>query len=192
MILDVGCGRNKRTGAIGIDRVQDSDADVIYDLNCYPYPFASSSFDRIICSHIIEHIADTLSFVNELHRLGKPGAVVEVWTPHFSSACAYADPTHVHYFGSRIFEYFAVGEDKVPPQSALERRLQRQLGTIIMAAPYYTDARFCIVVTRLIFCRLFRRLGIERFANRHLFLYEFYLTHYFPARDIYWKLEVVK
>jgi hypothetical protein len=38
-ILDVGCGKNKRKGAIGIDIDPNSDADVIHDLNIFPWPF---------------------------------------------------------------------------------------------------------------------------------------------------------
>ena len=45
-ILDVGCGIHKYPGAIGVDRNPASRADVICDLDHFPYPFADSSFDR--------------------------------------------------------------------------------------------------------------------------------------------------
>ena len=45
--LDLGCGNNKRLGAIGID-FNDLDAvDIIHDLNVFPYPLEDSSFDEI-------------------------------------------------------------------------------------------------------------------------------------------------
>ena len=38
-ILDLGCGKRKQKDAIGVDMSEDSDADVIHDLNKFPYPF---------------------------------------------------------------------------------------------------------------------------------------------------------
>jgi hypothetical protein len=38
--LDVGCGINKLPGSIGIDRNPAGRADVICELDQFPYPFA--------------------------------------------------------------------------------------------------------------------------------------------------------
>jgi hypothetical protein len=35
--------------------------------------------------------------MEEIHRVCRPGAIVQLRTPHFSSALAYSDPTHRHY-----------------------------------------------------------------------------------------------
>ena len=55
--LDVGCGIHKQPGAIGIDRNPASRADVLADLDRFPYPFADSAFDRLTAIHVIEHVA---------------------------------------------------------------------------------------------------------------------------------------
>jgi predicted SAM-dependent methyltransferase len=55
-ILDVGCGINKYPGAIGIDRNRATAADVICDLDHFPYPFADGSFDSLRAIHVIEHL----------------------------------------------------------------------------------------------------------------------------------------
>jgi predicted SAM-dependent methyltransferase len=68
--LDVGCGNNKAKGAIGIDFNADTQADVVHDLNSYPYPFEDNEFEKILCNHIIEHIDDVVSFVEKLYRSG--------------------------------------------------------------------------------------------------------------------------
>ena len=73
MILDVGCGRNKYPGAIGIDRNRDTAADVVCDLDRLPYPFRSSQFDQIRVVHVIEHVSDVIATMEELHRLARPG-----------------------------------------------------------------------------------------------------------------------
>jgi len=65
-ILDVGCGVNKRPGSIGIDRNPASRADVLADLDRFPYPFRDSSFDRLLAIHVIEHVANVMATMEEL------------------------------------------------------------------------------------------------------------------------------
>jgi 2-polyprenyl-3-methyl-5-hydroxy-6-metoxy-1,4-benzoquinol methylase len=62
-ILDVGCGRNKTPGAVGIDNNPRSAADVIHDLDRFPYPFPDDEFDLIVGNQIIEHVGDVLAVV---------------------------------------------------------------------------------------------------------------------------------
>ena len=64
----------------------------MHDLNNYPWPLDSDTFDRILCSHIVEHVADITRFMGEVHRLGKAGARVEMVTPHFSNRYSYTIP----------------------------------------------------------------------------------------------------
>ena len=68
-ILDVGCGIHKQAGAIGLDRNPASRADVLADLDRFPYPFAANSFDRLACIHVIEHVNDVIRTMEEFHRL---------------------------------------------------------------------------------------------------------------------------
>ena len=37
-VLDVGCGSKKYPGAVGLDLSADTDADVVHDLDAFPYP----------------------------------------------------------------------------------------------------------------------------------------------------------
>ena len=72
-ILDVGCGIHKQPGSIGIDRNPASRADVLADLDRFPYPFADSSFDRLTAIHVIEHVDDVIRTMEEFHRLVRAG-----------------------------------------------------------------------------------------------------------------------
>src|SRR4051794_34274104 len=59
MVLDVGCGiRKAEPGAVGIDVHPRSAADILWDLDEFPWPLDSDAFDRIYMSHIIEHVRD--------------------------------------------------------------------------------------------------------------------------------------
>jgi SAM-dependent methyltransferase len=105
-ILDVGCGDLKAAGAVGIDCRALDGVDVVHDLDQTPWPLPDSAFDLIICSHVIEHVADIPRFLREVHRLGAAGARVRIATPHFSSLDSWTDPSHRHHLSLRSFAFF--------------------------------------------------------------------------------------
>jgi SAM-dependent methyltransferase len=105
-VLDVGCGLNKYPGAIGIDVNRDSAADVICDLDRFPYPFADRSFDGLRAIHVIEHVTDVVRTMEEFHRLVRSGGRVRIETPHYTDYSSFCDPTHKHHLNSFSFRYF--------------------------------------------------------------------------------------
>ena len=80
-MLDVGCGRNKRPGAIGIDRNRDTAADVVADIDSGKLPFRDSAFSEVWLVHVIEHVADVIATVEEVHRISRPGGRIVIETP---------------------------------------------------------------------------------------------------------------
>ena len=105
-ILDFGCGRKKYPGSIGIDIAANSAADVKRDLNKFPYPFKKNAFDFIWCHHSLEHVNDILKTMEELHRISKPGAIIEVHVPHAIQAGAMAHLDHKRTFKLDTFDIF--------------------------------------------------------------------------------------
>ncbi|WP_443082278.1 class I SAM-dependent methyltransferase [Thermodesulfitimonas autotrophica] len=98
-MLDLGCGPNKLSGAIGVDFRPGPGVDVVHNLNVYPWPFADNEFDLVYASHILEHPKDVVRTIEEIYRITKAGQVVRVLVPNFSSADFFPDPTHRHSFG---------------------------------------------------------------------------------------------
>ncbi len=96
-ILDVGCSMNKIRNAIGLDRSEDSDADIICDLE-KRFPLKSDFFDIIYCKHLLEHLNNPECAIREIHRVAKKGGRIIIEVPHFSSHIAYSDLTHKRYF----------------------------------------------------------------------------------------------
>ena len=82
-ILDLGCGKRKRKGAIGVDISEDTDADVIHDnnLNVFPYPFVDNEFDYVYADNVIEHLDNVVKVLEELHRISKNGATIKIIVP---------------------------------------------------------------------------------------------------------------
>jgi SAM-dependent methyltransferase len=165
--LDLGCGNNKRLGAIGID-FNDLDAvDIIHDLNVFPYPLEDSSFDEIYLDNTLEHLDDVIHVMEEVYRICKPDGVVKVIVPYFRSVWACIDPTHRHFFTVNSFSYF-------DPENPICVRYA------------YSDARF--KVERIIFNETIANSLVRKFivkiANRWLNGYEHYLSHLYPLDDI--------
>jgi SAM-dependent methyltransferase len=109
--LDLGCGKRKLAGSIGIDISPDTDADVVHDLNKIPYPFAGNEFDYVQADNVVEHLDDVIKVLEELHRITRNGAEVKIIVPFFRSHYAFIDPTHRHFFTVRSFDYFDPGKD---------------------------------------------------------------------------------
>ena len=167
-VLDVGCGSAKFPGAVGMDISADTDADVVHDLNTFPYPFADGRFDQVLMQDVLEHVAEPIKVIDELVRICRPGARIQLRTPHFSSLLAYSDPTHTHYFSAEAIRTLAT------PRFA-----------------HYTKVRLRVVHVTIDLWFPFRALGIGRFANRYPMVYEAYLAFRFPAMNIRAELEVL-
>lgn len=114
--IDLACGDNKKEGYKGVDIVETSSTDIVHDLTQYPWPFEDESVDEVHCSHYVEHIPHELNngdnrdgliqFMDELHRVMKPGAKATIIAPYYKSERAFGDPTHRRYIGDLSFPYF--------------------------------------------------------------------------------------
>lgn len=94
--LDLGCGRSKKEGFIGVDCRQFEGVDVVHNLGLNVWPWEDNSVDEVNCSHLIEHLkpSERIHFANELCRVMKKGAKAAIITPHYASVRAYGDLTH--------------------------------------------------------------------------------------------------
>lgn len=102
--LDIACGKSKKRGFVGVD-IWDG-ADIVCNLEKFPWPFEDESVDEIFCSHYIEHVPDLVAFANELYRIMKPGAKAAIVAPYYSSIRAWQDPTHLRAISENSFLYF--------------------------------------------------------------------------------------
>jgi hypothetical protein len=93
--LDLGCGKNKREGFLGVDQYKLPGVDKVANLT-KKWPWDDNSVDEVNASHFIEHLTavQRCFFMNELYRVLKPGATATIIVPHWASCRAYGDPTH--------------------------------------------------------------------------------------------------
>lgn len=169
--LDVGCGRNKTEGAIGIDFCGNTDADVVHDLNTFPWPFSDDIFEKVIMKNVIEHLDSIINVMEEIHRISKDGAEVIITTPHFSSLYSWQDPSHKHHLSLDSFDFFTK-----------DTRHNN----------FYTDKRFEILEKKIDFGKSLISI-IPKFIfylSKHK--YEKHFAFLFPANQLYFGLRVIK
>ncbi|SCA63334.1 Uncharacterized protein SCG7086_AP_00070 [Chlamydiales bacterium SCGC AG-110-P3] len=170
-ILDVGCGRTKTPGSIGIDlRFEDGIdrarlRDIEHDLTQFPWPVEDDAFDLLICQHVIEHLPDTKRTMEEFHRVVRPGGKVFMETPHYTWFEAYRHYEHCHMFSVQSFDYFLKGNKYYTTNYAHQER-----------GIFFDDLTNC--------------LGIGLLANKFPRLYEKRLGFIFPATSFYVTLTV--
>jgi SAM-dependent methyltransferase len=173
-VLDVGCGLNKLPGAIGLDRNPRTRADVLADLDRFPYPFCDNSFDALQAIHVIEHLSDVVRALEEFHRLVRSGGRVTIVTPHYTDFSSFCDPTHRWHLNSFSLRYFGADD---------------------AGFGYYSEARFDEERVRVRLLALWRYLGFELLVNasrRFRRFWEHYLCFLIRGKVIEWELRVVK
>ena len=105
--LNLGCGKVRIPQTIVVDRVIIKDyVDVVHDLDVVPYPFESNTVDEIHFYHVLEHLHEPIKKLEEIYRILKPGGILYMRVPHFSSMGGFTDITHIRPFGYLSFDCF--------------------------------------------------------------------------------------
>ncbi len=71
-----------------------------------PIHSSSSIADEIYLDNVLEHLANVVTTLEEVHRIGRPGCLVRIDVPYFRSRWAAVDPTHRHAFAVDSLGYF--------------------------------------------------------------------------------------
>ena len=149
--LHLGCGHIIKDGWVNHDMVPLPGVDVVHDLRQFPWPFENKEFEEVYADNVLEHLADTVRTMEEIHRITQPGAKIFIGVPFWNSFEAWGDPTHERLFSEEIFEFF---------DPLTWRGKERS---------YYTTAKFKI--EKIIYCvnpfkPLSRHTATYRFGRR--------------------------
>ena len=97
MKINIGSGFNRIDGYLNID-----DDPLVYpdylinldDVNI-KLPFDDSTVEAVIAHHVLEHIGNGfIPLMQELYRVCKNGAILDIHVPHHFHEAYYGDPTH--------------------------------------------------------------------------------------------------
>ena len=97
-ILDIGCGRGNLLKILkgmgcdcyGTERIEFPMDDHFQGIHIYrekleDIVFAESFFDAVIIWHVLEHIDDPISILQEAARILRPGGILAIAVPNFGS-----------------------------------------------------------------------------------------------------------
>jgi SAM-dependent methyltransferase len=90
-MLDLGCGNKpyekmfagRVSEHLGCDIVQSNERRVDVICPATEIPLTDGSFDTVLCTQVIEHVADHQGLLSEAYRLLKPGGVLIVSAPMY-------------------------------------------------------------------------------------------------------------
>ena len=113
MKLNIAAGQQPIPGFKGIDIAEG--ADIVHDLNVFPWPIKSNTVTEAVCSHYAEHIPHYRPefngvdgwwlFFDELSRIMKRNATATFTHPYVWNDRAFWDPTHVRFIHEMAYYY---------------------------------------------------------------------------------------
>jgi predicted SAM-dependent methyltransferase len=106
--LDVGCGRNKQPGCIGIDFVKLPGVDIVHDLQMFPWPVPDHVCTMIVMSHVWEHIEPKYRgrLMEELWRVIRYDGQLFIAAPYAGTFLAHAHPEHYMCPNEATFTFY--------------------------------------------------------------------------------------
>lgn len=105
-MVELGCGRTKTPGYIGVDRFPLPGVDVVADLNGQ-FPFDDDSVDVIYACHSLEHLDDLEHTMNEIYRICRHGAIVQILSPYYLTSLNMANLYHKCVFNEDTMRFFS-------------------------------------------------------------------------------------
>jgi SAM-dependent methyltransferase len=116
--LDFGCGGNPRNPFHAAELIT---VDIHIHSKQIPthkiepgskLPFEDETFDSISAFDVLEHLSREapnnlfIYYMNELHRVLRPGGIAVFVFPSFPHRDAFSDPTHVNFITSETVNFF--------------------------------------------------------------------------------------
>ena len=134
--LNLGSGKDYREGFINIDNSPYIKKDLALDLDAYPFPFDDNSVDYVLAMAVIEHLEDMKGFMEEIHRILKPGGKLRFRVPLAFTHIDSKDPTHKQHITPDTFnQFFHDGRRSIITQA-------RFTGDIWITPPFFHNLRF--------------------------------------------------
>jgi SAM-dependent methyltransferase len=182
-VLDIGCGRNKINGAIGIDKIKHPNVDYQVDVTKDKFPFKKDYFDEAHANHLLEHMEsqkELFHLLREVYRVLKNKGIFHVRVPYWRGYYAWSSIGHRRVLPPFIFYQL---DPKLHPESSDNY--------------YYLDVRFKVIKIKFNYFIpngrwSFLNTLINPIINLNLLLYEKFLSLLLPADEMIVELMCIK
>ena len=104
--LELGCGRTKTAGYVGVDALPYPGVDIVADAIDVLHQIGDDTLEEVFSAHFLEHVADLDEYMREMTRTVRPGGRIVIVVPHFSNPYFYSDPTHRRTWGLYTIGYY--------------------------------------------------------------------------------------
>ncbi len=95
MKINIGAGDVRIEGFVNCDYDSNSKPDFIFDLEKDIFPFEDNSVETVVAHHVFEHLGEGyFHCLQQLYRVCKHGAIIDIHVPHYRHDTFSADPTH--------------------------------------------------------------------------------------------------
>ncbi len=155
--LVLGSAGKNSPDAITLDINPLHNSDVVHNLNKTPWPFKDNQFEEIVAHHVVEHLNNLHSAMEELHRICMPNGCIYIEVPHHTSWYA-IDPFHILRFNYFSFDGFIQGK-----------------------TTWVTGAKFICLKKGITFHKFYRFFLLHKIFNKFPGFYERFLCYIFPA-----------
>lgn len=107
--VELGCGKDKHEGFIGIDSTPFPGVDVVADIT-KGIPLEDNSVDLVYSQDFMEHLPpeSKVFVINEIGRVLKAGGRMEHYIPNAGSRNDFGSPSHLSHWNLQQFEHFDI------------------------------------------------------------------------------------
>lgn len=117
--INLGSGKDYKTGWLNLDVVERTQPDLLLDLaqplslplqvdspTLGPVVLAEDSIELINANNVLEHVPDLVTLMGNCLRLLKVGGRFEIEVPYERAPAAWQDPTHVRAMNENSWVYY--------------------------------------------------------------------------------------
>lgn len=95
MKINIGAGDQRQEGYLTLDYDKSTNPDYVLNIESDKFPFEDNTVEAVIAHHILEHLGEGyFHCLQELYRVCKHGAIIDIRVPHPRHDTFIADPTH--------------------------------------------------------------------------------------------------
>jgi len=176
MKVDIGCGKNKKQGFVGIDQFPGKEVDIVCNIN-KKIKLKDNSVSILYSHHVLEHVESLEKTMEEIYRICKKNSIVIIEVPHFSGRGAFYE-FHRRFFRCNSFEDFEQKEKDMFTTNKVKIKIIGK--RLRFLKRWYYPWNF--IVEPLI-----------NFSEKFCIIYEeTFLKNLFPAYDLQFKMKIIK